>query len=345
MFSIVVPVWNKRPLIERTIAGVRAQSFRDFELILVDDGSTDGSLAAVGEGVPGRTRILRQANCGPGPARNAGIAVARGDWIAFLDADDIWLPDHLAELDRLRRARPDAGLIATSFLETDRDGRFAEPVAGAGKIGTIDYFARQAGGHPTFTTSSSAVSKRVVAALGGFGSARICQDLEYWARIALDWPVATSTRVTVAYRRGTGGICDSLKSPWVGRELRDARDLLAPVDMLIGRYPAIASAETRRSVDAYIDRCFTWCVRASALIGDVETMRVLPRLYLRPPPLADRALLALARLPRPVAWLSFRLAWRAKRLLRPLLPGLFRPAPAFREPGSAVAGRPTRAGG
>src|ERR1051325_11534551 len=116
MFSVVVPLWNNRATVRETVASALAQHFADFELIVVDDGSTDGSVETLAGMDDPRLRIVRQANAGPGPARNAGIAAARADWIAFLDADDLWLPDHLAELDRVRTRFPDAGLIGTAYL-------------------------------------------------------------------------------------------------------------------------------------------------------------------------------------------------------------------------------------
>ena len=93
--SVVVPLYNKEPYVRRALDSIAAQSFADFEVVIVDDGSQDGS-AAIAAGYPdSRFRMIRQANAGPGAARNRGIAEAQGEWIAFLDADDEWLPDYL----------------------------------------------------------------------------------------------------------------------------------------------------------------------------------------------------------------------------------------------------------
>src|SRR5690242_1528127 len=102
MFSVVIPLWNKRPWIAATLASALAQSWRDFEMIVVDDGSTDGSMEEVARFDDPRIRRLSQARQGPGAARNTAIRAARHDWFAFLDADDLWLPDHLEELNRIR---------------------------------------------------------------------------------------------------------------------------------------------------------------------------------------------------------------------------------------------------
>src|SRR5262249_7159571 len=85
--SIITPLYNKAPYIRRTLDSVAAQTFRDFELIVVDDGSTDGGERLVADYVDERVRLIRQPNAGPGAARNRGIAEARGELLAFLDAD------------------------------------------------------------------------------------------------------------------------------------------------------------------------------------------------------------------------------------------------------------------
>ncbi len=114
MFSIVIPVRDKPHTIARTLDSLFAQAFADFEAVLVGDPADESLAIAARSGDP-RLRIVHQANCGQGAARNAGIEASRGDWIAFLDADDFWLPDHLSELHAIRSAFPEAGLIGTAF--------------------------------------------------------------------------------------------------------------------------------------------------------------------------------------------------------------------------------------
>lgn len=300
MFSVVMPVWNKRHTIEATIASVLAQDFGAFELIAVDDGSTDGSRHFLEAVRDPRLRIVAQAHKGAGAARNAGIAASRHEWIAFLDADDLWLSGHLAELDRIRRLHPEAGLIGTAFATRRLNGRHRAIAAGGEGIGAIAFFDRMAR-RPPFCTSSSAISKRAWRDVGGFGAFPSGQDMEYFCRIALAWPVAASRRATAIYQTGTGGISDSVKSRWYGRELSHARDLLPAVALLLDRYPAIACPGTRRAVDLFVDAQFHSCLRASARIGDFATVRALRALFLRPPCWKDRLLLWAAALPRPLA--------------------------------------------
>ncbi len=95
--SIVIPLYNKAPYIKRALDSIRAQTLSDFEVIVVDDGSTDDGASVVAAHSDHRVRLIGQPNAGPGPARNKGIAEARGEFIAFLDADDEWLPTYLEE--------------------------------------------------------------------------------------------------------------------------------------------------------------------------------------------------------------------------------------------------------
>jgi glycosyltransferase involved in cell wall biosynthesis len=293
-----------------------AQSFAGFELILVDDGSTDGSLDTVGDLADPRIRILRQANAGASAARNAGLAAARADWVAFLDADDLWLPDHLAELHRIREQHPDAGLIGTAFLHSGPDGLFAPPPPGEGEIGEIAYFEAVGRGASPLWTSSAAIRRDVFGALGGFNNDPIGQDSEYWARIAFSYPVATSTRPTAVYRRGTpGGIIDRARFRWKGRPLRTAGDLSSAAALVEARLPA-APPELRPALDLFLDRYVGWCLETSVANRDFATLRALPGLYRTGPALKHRLILALARLPEPLAGAAFALGSAAKSVLR-----------------------------
>jgi len=318
MFSIVMPLWNKRHTLAATVATVLGQTWREFELVVVDDGSTDGGadlLAAFGDG---RIRTLVQANAGPGAARNAGIEAARHDWIAFLDADDLWLPDHLAELDRIRRRFPEAGLIGTAFVRQGPDEPNPPPAPDPPAIALIDYFEHRASGAPVLCASTAAIPRTSYAALGGFGDDMQSQDSEYWARIALERPVAASSRVTAVYRLGTGGITDQgLKARRYGA-LRRLSDLGPEMALLEERYPGIASAGKRQVIDRYVDYRLALSVRLAARTGDLEALRAMPGLYPRPPRAGDRLILSIARLPAPLARALYDLGFGAKVLLRRL---------------------------
>lgn len=116
--SIVIPLYNKAPYIKRALDSIRAQTLSDFEVIVVDDGSTDDGALAVSQYSDPRVRLLSQPNAGPGSARNKGIAEARGEFTAFLDADDEWFPTYLEEAIRsLEDLGPKVAAISSGYLE------------------------------------------------------------------------------------------------------------------------------------------------------------------------------------------------------------------------------------
>ncbi|MDP8208206.1 MAG: glycosyltransferase family A protein [Candidatus Electryonea clarkiae] len=113
--SVVIPLYNKEQYIARAIQSVLSQTYNDFELIVVDDGSTDASAKVVEEFNDPRQRLIRQPNAGECAARNRGIAESRTELIAFLDADDQWLPEHLIAIKCLSEKYPECGAFATAY--------------------------------------------------------------------------------------------------------------------------------------------------------------------------------------------------------------------------------------
>ena len=116
--SIVVPLYNKAPYVRRALDSIAAQTLSDFEVIVVDDGSTDDGASIVANYGDSRVRLVRQPNVGPGAARNAGLAQAQGEFIAFLDADDQWLPTYLEESVRqLEESGQDVAAVSSGYIE------------------------------------------------------------------------------------------------------------------------------------------------------------------------------------------------------------------------------------
>jgi len=110
--SVIVPLYNKAAYIDRCLDAILGQSFTGFELIVVNDGSTDGGEKAVERRADARVRLVSQANAGPGAARNHGARLAKGALLAFLDGDDSWHPDYLREsVERMRMLPPDVASL------------------------------------------------------------------------------------------------------------------------------------------------------------------------------------------------------------------------------------------
>lgn len=201
--SVVIPLYNKVRHIRRAVDSVLAQTYSDFELVVVDDGSTDGSGAVVREMTDSRIRLITQENAGECAARNRGIDEAAFDLVAFLDADDEWLPCFLETVTGLRNGFPGAGMYATAFCYCEegdiRRQAFADCVSSP-QGGLVDDYFLSALSMPVVTSSSVMVPKRALKEVGGFSRGiRRGGDERTWAQIALLYRVAWSPAVGAVY--------------------------------------------------------------------------------------------------------------------------------------------------
>ena len=312
MFDIVISLYNKEKFIGATIEAVLAQSFGDWRLFVVDDGSTDRGAEIVRGFDDPRISLIRQQNQGVGPARNTGAHAGAAKWIAFLDADDLWNADHLAELDALRRGFPAAALIGCGF--TRFSGALA-PCAdsGRGERRLARYFAECARGRELFFTSSAAVPRSAFEAVGDFEPLPGNEDVEMWARLALHGPVAVSSRRTVNYRVDTGGITDAgmrgQKPP--PKPLR-REQLSSTIPTLTRLLPSVTDEQLCRDAVEYMDSRVGLALVAAVLEGDFAYARHVRKLYAGKPRGKARIAAAIAGLPEPIA----RLVLTAARKLR-----------------------------
>ena len=129
LVSVVIPVFNGAPFVAKAVDSVRTQGVPDVEIIVVDDGSTDGTQAVLAQlAATSGIRWFQQDHGGPARSRNRGIREATGDYIALLDCDDWWLPGKLEAQLQIFRARPDVGLVHTDYDVVDEQGRVEEHV-------------------------------------------------------------------------------------------------------------------------------------------------------------------------------------------------------------------------
>lgn len=200
MISVVVPLYNKKDSIGSTIESVLAQTYSDFELLVVDDGSTDGSAGLVSRFDDPRIRLIRKSNGGVSSARNVGIRNARGEWIAFLDGDDIWEKNFLAEIARMSHDFPEAGILGTSYVFL-KNGRAESATKSLPKayFGLIDNSSWRFG--QLYWTSAVCCRKSALEEVGMFDE-RIAygEDLDVWWRIMLRYPAAFSNKELAVYR-------------------------------------------------------------------------------------------------------------------------------------------------
>ena len=173
IISVVIPLYNKKKQIAYTLQSVFTQTFQDFEIVVVDDGSTDNSVEEVEKFDDSRIRLIHQTNAGVSAARNRGIGEARGELIAFLDADDEWKPRYLETQYALYQKYPECSVYACNYEFRDSEGKVTSTIIRKlpfeGKDGILsNYFEVASCSHPPLWTSAVVVKKSAIQAIGGF---------------------------------------------------------------------------------------------------------------------------------------------------------------------------------
>ena len=197
-FSVIIPLYNKAPYVAKAIGSVLAQTYTDYELVIMDDGSKDDSFAVASkafEGFP-NCHLYRQANGGVSVARNNAVLLSRGEYLCFLDADDWWEPTFLQEMLTLIDEFPDAGIYGTNYTivnESKRKTRVAPIGVEQGfERGYINYcrvYAKTLA--MPLWTGAVCMSRRVFDEMGGFPKGiKLGEDFLLWIRVALKYKVA-----------------------------------------------------------------------------------------------------------------------------------------------------------
>jgi glycosyltransferase involved in cell wall biosynthesis len=196
MISVVVPLYNKASYVRRCIDSVLAQTIGDLELIIINDGSTDGGDHIAATYGDSRLKLINQPNLGPGAARNRGIAEAKGEFVAFLDADDEWLPEYLEEhLRFIQRHGPEVASVSAGYYElptgmsreamwrkrgiADGTFRLTPHTAAARAVATLAYMS------PWSTVVRTSIARKH----GGFFDRDRClyaEDAYFWLKVMLN---------------------------------------------------------------------------------------------------------------------------------------------------------------
>jgi glycosyltransferase involved in cell wall biosynthesis len=213
-FSIIVPLFNKQKYIARAIQSTLDQSWADWELLVIDDGSTDSSPDIVGRFLSdNRVRLITQKNAGEGGARNRGLAEMRGEIAVFLDADDEWLPWHLADIAALSAEFPQAGLLATGYRQMYWAHATEHSINRRTPALVTNYFNLARTGY-AIHISSCALRRQIVAAGITFRErAPMGADVEFYARVGIVSALAYHPRVSAIYHRYVEGSVMS-ESTW-----------------------------------------------------------------------------------------------------------------------------------
>ena len=228
-FSTIIPSYNRRDLIAATLDSVLNQGYDDNEVIVVDDGSTDGTLDVLST-YGNHIRVVEQRNAGPGPARNRGADVAQGRYLAFLDSDDLWLPWTLATYKTVIDQCGKPGIIAARHRDIHSSDDLALIAQQSSQFQSYPCFFQSPRGWAI--PSTLVLSAGTLQAVGGMtGDIRICEDADFWLRLGcVPGFVQIEAPTTVGYRIHPGGISQN----WQGR----ANGVHYLIDAeLRGRYP------------------------------------------------------------------------------------------------------------
>lgn len=199
-FSVVIPLYNKENYISETLESVLSQTFADFEVIIVNDVSTDESLTVAQKFADGRIRIINhEKNKGLSASRNTGIENSQADLIAFLDADDLWEPKFLETIYNLVINHPEAALFATKYTEIYYTDIPIIPSFNA-KTGILANFFKSNINKPVYCPSSLCVKKSVFNIIGLYKDVYFGEDVDFNIRAHLKYKMAYSEDSLVRYR-------------------------------------------------------------------------------------------------------------------------------------------------
>jgi len=207
LVSVVIPTWNRAVYLPDAVASVCRQTFADWELIVVDDGSSDGTPAYLAGLDDPRLRVLREPHRGnPNAVRNVALGAARGRYVAFLDSDDWWEPEKLARQLAALTAHPDCGWSYTGLRCVDTGGRevpLPEPRAFEPRGGWV--LERLVSGDARLQTSTVMADRALVERVGGFDERFIIAgDFDLWLRLAAESPVAPVRGALTTLRKHQG---------------------------------------------------------------------------------------------------------------------------------------------
>ncbi len=213
-FSVIIPLYNKVPYVAEAVGSVLSQTFTDYELVIVDDGSTDQSAEVARQmiGTHANCRLISQANGGVSVARNNGVAVSNGEFLCFLDADDWWEPTFLEEMTKLIAEFPDAGIYGTNYTivnETKHKTRVAKIGVDEGfEKGYINYcqvYAKTL--NMPLWTGAVCIPRKVFEEMQGFPkNIKLGEDFLLWIKIALKYKVVFLNTPLSYYNQDVDGV-------------------------------------------------------------------------------------------------------------------------------------------
>lgn len=212
--SVIIPAYNAERTILATIKSVQEQSFSDFELIVINDGSKDKTEEIVRAIKDDRIKIFDYENGGLPTARNRGISHATGEFIAFLDADDLWTPDKLELQLKLLKQHPEAGVAYswTCFMDVDEQQKILLFAPFPSPTFSGNVYQKLLVSNFIHSGSNTLVRRKAIDSIEGFDSTLLsCEDWDYWLRLSKHWSFVVVPKYQILYRRSCGSMSSKVE--------------------------------------------------------------------------------------------------------------------------------------
>jgi len=270
LVSVIIPAYNAASTIDATLASVRAQAHSDLEIIVIDDGSTDGTVDRVSAHaeVDARVRLLQQANGGVAVARNRGVAEAKAEFVAPVDADDLWHPQKIARQLELIRHRPEVGLVCTAYWVLDADGRVTMRCGGS--LPRTNQFPDLCRRNFIGNGSSALMRRSMVQECGGYDetlrlrNGQGCEDLKLYLCISERQRIEFIRSPLTGYRQLSGNMSS------------DAEQMLRSFDLVADEFCA-RRPELRSRFNAHRTYMIVWLVHRMMLSTRWRSVATLSR--------------------------------------------------------------------
>lgn len=203
--TVVIPAYNAMTYLPETLDSVLKQTFTDFEVLIINDGSKDNIIQWASTITDSRVKLISQTNQGVSAARNTGINTAQGEYIAFLDADDLWEPTKLEKQVQCFESKPEVGLVYTWTLLVDQQGKSTGTVTASHIEGNV--WEKLLLGDVIGNGSSAMIRRSCFETVGLFDTElSSAEDPDMWARISAHYPLAVIKEVLVYYRQRSGSV-------------------------------------------------------------------------------------------------------------------------------------------
>lgn len=205
--SVIIPTYNRRALVPHAIRSVLAQTLPVEEILVVDDGSTDGTAEALQREFGARLTFVRQENAGVSAARNRGLAMAQGEFLSLIDSDDVWLPGKTMRQVQWLEAHPGFGMVLCDVERVDSSGRRINVFRRREFIPEDGPVLKWVLRNPALVPASALFRREVYESVGGFDAGlRTAEDIDFHLRVARRWPIGVVSETLARALRDHDGL-------------------------------------------------------------------------------------------------------------------------------------------